>query len=108
MIACVTHSYFVGKGYSRLLGDFTVAATVVTPLPQHACDNIYADLTITTADQGTIIIHEEDLSCYTEIIGFWSVTGGTLGASGGGTTRGTGARGALTVGWSSTMLDRWS
>jgi len=82
---------FAGKGYSRLLGDFTATATVVTPLPQHDCDNTYADLTITTADGGTIVIHEEDLSCYTQIIGFWSVTGGTLGATGGGTTRGTGA-----------------
>ena len=82
---------FVGKGYSRLLGDITVTATVVTPLPQHDCDDIYADFTITSADGGTIVVHEEDLSCYTQIIGFWSVTGGTLGASGGGTTRGTGA-----------------
>ena len=82
---------FDGKGHSMLLGDFTVTATVVTPLPQHDCDNTYADLTITTADGGTIVIHEEDLSCYTQIIGFWSVTGGTLGATGGGTTRGTGA-----------------
>ena len=81
---------FLGRGHSRLLGDFTVTATAVTPLPQHDCDDTYADLTITTAD-GTIEIHEEDLNCYTQIVGHWWVTGGTLGASGSGTTRGTGA-----------------
>ena len=81
---------FVGRGHSMLLGNFTVTATAVTPLPQHDCDDTYADLTITTAD-GTIEIHEEDLNCYTQIVGHWWVTGGTLGASGSGTTRGTGA-----------------
>jgi hypothetical protein len=63
---------------------------VVTPRPQHACDDIYADVTITTAN-GTIEIHEEDLTCYTLGTGLWWVTGGTLGASGCGTDRGTGA-----------------
>ena len=53
---------FVGRGHSMLLGDFTVTATAVTPLPQHDCDDTYADLTITTTD-GTIEIHEEDLNC---------------------------------------------
>lgn len=75
-----------------LLGNFTVTATAVTPPPQHDCDDTYADLTIMTAD-GTIEIHEEDLNCYTQIVGHWWVTGGTLGASGSGTTRGTGATG---------------
>jgi hypothetical protein len=81
----------IGKGLSMILGQFRVTATAVTPLPQHDCDNTYADLTITTGDGGTILIHEEDLNCYTQIIGLWWVTGGTLGASGSGTTRGTGA-----------------
>jgi hypothetical protein len=80
----------VGTGHSPLLGNFTAMGTVVTPSPQHGCDDIYADITITTAT-GTIIIHEEDLTCYTLGTGLWWVTGGTLEASGCGTDRGTGA-----------------
>ncbi|HJY53497.1 MAG TPA: hypothetical protein VKD89_05680 [Candidatus Udaeobacter sp.] len=80
----------LGTGHSPLLRNFTATGTVVTPLPQHACDDIYADITITTAN-GTIQIHEEDLTCYTLGTGIWWVTGGTLGASGCGTDRGTGA-----------------
>ena len=80
----------LGTGHSPLLRNFTATGTVVTPLPQHACDDIYADVTITTAN-GTIQIHEEDLTCYTLGTGIWWVTGGTLGASGCGTDRGTGA-----------------
>ena len=81
-----------GKGYSPLLGDFTVAGTAVTPRPQHNCDDTYADIIITTANGGTIKIHQEDMNCYTQIVGFWWVVpGGTLGASGCGTDRGTGA-----------------
>jgi hypothetical protein len=79
-----------GTGHSPLLGNFTATGTVVTPRPQHACDDIYADITITTVN-GTIDIHEEDLTCYTLGTGLWWVTGGTLGASGCGTDRGTGA-----------------
>jgi hypothetical protein len=81
----------LGTGHSPLLGNFTASGTVVTPLPQHACDDIYADITITTADEQTIVIHEEDHTCYTLGVGHWWITGGTLGASGCGTDRGTGA-----------------
>jgi len=79
-----------GRGLSPLLGNFTVTGTAVTPLPQSDCDDTYADFTISTAN-GTIEIHQEDVNCYTQIVGFWWVTGGTLGASGSGTDRGTGA-----------------
>ncbi len=85
---------FIGKGRSMLLGAFTVTATAVAPLPQQRCDPTDTDLTITTADGSTITIHEEDLNCYTQITGIWDVTGVTgqfSQASGGGTTRGTGA-----------------
>ena len=40
----------LGTGHSPLLRNFTATGTVVTPLPQHACDDIYADVTITTAN----------------------------------------------------------
>jgi hypothetical protein len=80
----------LGTGHSPLLGNFTAMGTVVTPRPQHECDPIYADVTISTAN-GTIEIHEEDLTCYTLGFGRWWITGGTLGASGCGTDRGTGA-----------------
>jgi hypothetical protein len=79
-----------GTGHSPLLGNFTAMGTVVTPRPQSACDDIYADATISTAN-GTIIIHQEDHTCYTLGVGHWWITGGTLGASGCGTDRGTGA-----------------
>jgi hypothetical protein len=85
--------YFQGKGYSSLLGAFTVTAVGVTPQNQVGCDPIDATVTI-TAEGGTIEIREMDVfNCPTTLAGTWEVAGGTgqfSGVTGGGTTRGTG------------------
>ena len=78
-----------GQGRSKLLGSFTVTASLSQTLVP-GCDPSVGEFTISPV-VGTLELEAEALVCSTGVTGVWEVTGGSgefAGASGGGTLTG--------------------
>ena len=74
-----------GQGHSRLLGSFTITASLGQVLVP-GCDPSVGEFTIST-EVGTLELLAEALVCSTGVTGVWEVTGGSgefAGANGGG------------------------
>lgn len=79
-----------GQGHSKLLGAFTVTASIRQTLVP-GCDPATGEFTL-SAEGGTLDLFGEGLVCFTGVTGTWEVTGGSgefSAASGGGTFMGT-------------------
>jgi hypothetical protein len=78
-----------GQGQSKLLGSFSVTASLDQILVP-GCDPGSGTFTFST-EAGTLELHAEALVCFTEVTGVWQVTGGSGAyseASGGGSFTG--------------------
>ena len=63
-----------GQGHSKLLGSFTVTASIGQMLVP-GCDPGVGEFTIST-EVGTLVLQGEALVCFTDVTGVWEVTGG--------------------------------